>query len=181
MSRLFVPATLSRGCPSFLLPQSFFFSLPLLWYPASFKRGSSEGGPHAEKGHQIYICFLLSSLGARKHTSPPSRRGAGTPLCTTRLQGPSLGSAWLQQCRPILASPPLQVREPPGTRSRPASLHRTSLRAGFSLQLRTVWLLAGEIAEALSMNLLQRQSHNRFRYDLGLKCFDQTTAFENSV
>lgn len=95
-----------------LLQSFFFLCLCLLWYPALFKCGSSEGRPHAEKCHQIYICFLFSSLGARNHTSPPSRRGAGTPLCTARLQGPSLGSACLQQRRPILASPPLQMREP---------------------------------------------------------------------
>lgn len=107
-SPLFPGAILASFSPS---PFSFL-CLCLLWYPALFKCGSLEGRPHAEKCHQIYICFLFSSLGARNHTSPPSRRGAGTPLCTARLQGPSLGSTCLQQCRPIFASPPLQVREP---------------------------------------------------------------------
>ena len=39
--------------------------------------------------------------------------------------------------------------------------------------------LRGDIAEALSLNLLQGQPHDRS--NSGLKCFDQTTAFENPV
>lgn len=53
-----------------------FLGLCLLSCQALFKLGSSEGRLPAEKCHQIYICFLLSSLHARKHTSPPRERGA---------------------------------------------------------------------------------------------------------
>lgn len=169
----------SGGHPSLSVGSLSCFFLCLLWCQASFKLGSSEGSLHAEKCHQIYICFQLSSLCARKQLPHPE--GTELPLSPTLVifQDPSLGSAWLQASESILCFPPPAGEGALGGPRQPASPTGTLSEQVSSLQLRTVWLLLGEIAEALSFNLLQGQPHDRC--NLGLKCFDQTTAFENAV
>lgn len=154
--------------------------LSLLWYQASFRLGCLEERLPAEKCHQIYICFLLCTLGARKLTSPPQGRGAVILPSSVTFQGPSVGSVWLQASEPTSPFPPpageralVCVWWSPG-RHLP---HRHSLRTGFRSPAPDS--LAPHVGKLLRhyLNLSQGQPHDR--YNLALKCFDQTTAFAN--
>lgn len=127
--------------------------------------GSLGGRLHAGKCHQICICFLLSPRGARKCSSPPGGTGAAAccgpgPLSDIRLS-------------------PLCLQEWLGAQA--GQLPSACSGQVLSLQLGAAWLLALETVQALSLDLLQGQPHGRFRYNLGLKCFDQTTALKARV
>lgn len=151
--------------PSRPLPRSGPVPLPLLWCQALFRLGSLGGRLRAGKCHQICICFLLSPRGAVPGNALPHPEGQELPPAVG--QGPCLPSA----CPPCsrrgglglrqAGSPALaQGRSCPSSSRQPGSSH---------------W----ETARAVSLDLLQGQPRGRFRYNLGLKCFDQTTAFES--
>ena len=116
----------------------------LLWYQASFRLGSLEERLPAEKCHQIYICFLLCTLGARKLTSPPQGREAVTLPSYVTFQGPSLGSVWLQASESTSPFPSLAgegARFVCGGAQAATSPTYTHSEQVSALQLRTVWLL----------------------------------------
>lgn len=175
----------SRGHPS--LSGRF----PILLFPVCFDARLPSNLALQKRGctqrNVIKYTFAFCSVPSVPGSTLPHPEGEDLLLSPAPVifQGPSLGSARFQTSESILPFPPpagvgafgrggcvgrtgsrppplalTQNRFPPCSSGQPGSLH-------------------GDIAEALSLNLLRGQPHDRS--NSGLKCFDQTTAFENPV